>query len=229
MRSTWARDMYFKWAPDALQGAILVIRRSPEWKREGIVFIHVPKAAGTSFSNALYGGFLGHVRASDIEKWAPAGVRSLPSFAITRNPWDRLVSAYRYGRRLHTRDWQSDKSVPESVRRQVPEHDSFRSFVTDWLQHRDVTRLNQIYIPQYIYICDADGRPIPNHVGRVEDLGPTYEFIAKHHAPIPPIDETNRSGEPVDYRSFYTPDLVDIVGRLYALDVEIFGYSFDGA
>jgi hypothetical protein len=222
----WAREIYYR-LPPSLHRAIITRRSSPAWKDAGIIFIHIPKAAGTSISNAIYGRFLGHVRGRDIERWGSAGVRALPSFAVTRNPWGRLVSAFRYGRRLHTQDWSLNTSVPRSVRRQVPQYVDFGSFVTEWLQQHDVTKLNPIYQPQSLFVCDRRGSVLVDHVGRVEDLAPTYEFLGRHGHQIAAIDHSNRSGERVDYRSFYTPELLDIVGRIYADDVERFGYSFE--
>jgi hypothetical protein len=41
------------------------------------------------------------------------------------------------------------------------------------------------------------------------------------------LGESNRSGAPVDYRSFYSPELIDRVGSIYAEDVKRFGYRFE--
>lgn len=221
------RKTYF-YLPDELQRAIRVRRRSAIWLRSGILFIHIPKAAGTSINQALYGQAMGHVWARDVERWGSRALKALPSFAVTRNPWDRLVSAYRYGERLHSVDWQADPLIPKVLRGQVPRYASFGEFVTDWLQQREVTKLNAIFQPQSTFVCDRDGNRLVDHVGRVEDLGPTFEFIREHIGSGLQIERSNRSGAPVDYRRFYTPGLAEIVGRIYAQDVNRFGYSFDG-
>lgn len=221
------RGAYYR-LPSGVQDAILVWRRTPLWLRAGIVFIHIPKAAGTSFSSALYGGFLGHVPASSIERWASKAVRALPSFAITRNPWDRAVSAFRYGRRLHMVDWKANPSVPRYVRQQVPNFDDFGDFVREWLQHQQPEKLNPIFQPQWSYVCDRSGKVLVDHLGRVEDLAPTYDFLEAHLSAPLRIGQSNESGERIDYRSFYTAELAEAVGRIYADDIRRFGYSFDG-
>jgi hypothetical protein len=38
--------------------------------------------------------------------------------------------------------------------------------------------------------------------------------------------QSNRSGTPVDYRTFYTGELEELVGSIYTEDVRNFGYSF---
>lgn len=219
------KDIYYS-LPNTIQGAVTTMRSAESWRKAGIVFVHVPKAAGTSISVALYGRFLGHVRAVDIHRWGSPAVRALPSFAVTRNPWDRLVSAYRFGRRLYACDWKAI-SAPRAVQEQIPRFETFAEFVTEWLVDRDLRTLNAIYQTQCHFICDVHGSVLVDHVGCLERLGPTYEYIEEHFGLMTPIKDTNRSGEPVDFRSFYTPQLVDMVGRIYAEDVNRFGYRFE--
>jgi hypothetical protein len=65
-------------------------------------------------------------------------------------------------------------------------------------------------------------------LGRYENLAPTIAFLEDTVGHMPELKRWNRSGEAVDYRSFYTPELIEIVGRIYADDVRILDYSFDG-
>jgi hypothetical protein len=219
------RNAYYR-LPDGIQRAILVKRRERIWIEAGIVFIHIPKAAGTSISEALYGSFMGHVRASDVRRWGSAQVNALPSFAVTRNPWDRLVSAYRFTKRLLEKDWKTGAHIPPAVRAQIPDVESFEAFVRDWLAHRDVRRLNLIFRPQSQFVCDSGGNLLVDHLGRVEDIGATYEFLESYVAGLGPMKRENVSGAPVDYRQFYTPRLKELVERIYADDVQRLGYDF---
>jgi hypothetical protein len=212
--------------PGGLRRAILVRRRAKYWRRAGIVFIHVPKAAGTSINEALYGRFIGHPRALDIRRWAAADVKALPSFSVVRNPWERLVSAYRFARqgRGEGETYRAGMWRPERYRGAAFE--TFDRFVREWLADHNVRKLDGVFQPQSIFLCDPEGRPLVDHVGRLEDLAPTYAFIAEHARPIPPLARANRSGAEVDYRTLYSPDLARLVGRIYAEDVERFGYRF---
>jgi hypothetical protein len=62
----------------------------------GHLFIHVPKAAGTSFSLALYGRSFGHHTLAEWQANYPRATANLRTIAIVRDPVDRFLSAFRY-------------------------------------------------------------------------------------------------------------------------------------
>jgi hypothetical protein len=210
-----------------LERALLVRRRSPDWLRAGVVFIHVPKAAGTSISEALYGRFLGHVRAADVKRWASPAVRSLPFVGVTRNPWDRLVSAYRFVRRGGGVGGANAGGVWRPEQYQIPQFETFERFITEWLSRRDPKKLDYVFQPQSQFLCDDKGGIIVDHLGRFEDLESTSDYLRQALPTLSPISQSNRSGAPVDYRGFYTPKLADLAGSIYREDVARFGYSFE--
>lgn len=212
--------------PGGLRRALLVRRRSRYWRDAGIVFIHVPKAAGTSFNEALYGRFMGHPRALDVARWAPADVKELPRFSVTRNPWDRLVSAWRFARqgRGLGETYRAGMWRPELY--SVPEFESFERFVHEWLAPRDVTRLDGVFQPQWLFLCNSEGRVLVDYVGRMDDLGSVTEFVSARAGHDFSIAHANRSGDALDYRTCYSPTLANLVGDIYRRDVELFGYDF---
>ena len=220
-----SRSRYFHGS--TVDRALLVKRRSSLWARKGVVFIHVPKAAGTSISESLYGRFTGHVRASDVLRWASAAVRSLPRVAVVRNPWSRLVSAYRFIKRGRGIGGPNAGRVWRAEQYDIPEFDTFESFVNDWLASQNLGALDEAFQPQLPFVSDRRGEIIVDHLGRVESLEPTYEYLADRVQALMPFGRSNRSGDPVDYRKFYTPELVDRVGKIYADDVRILGYEYE--
>src|SRR5258707_7699115 len=58
------------------------------------IFIHIPKTAGTSLSQALFGRHSRHIPYIEYEKGNPRKFRQYFKFTFVRNPWDRLVSTY---------------------------------------------------------------------------------------------------------------------------------------
>ena len=220
----WTTRLYRR-LPERVRMAILVKRRERIWLDRGILFIHVPKAAGTSINQALYGRFMGHPRASDVEQWGSESLRRLPRFAVVRNPWSRLVSAYRFAKRgTGIGVVSAGMRDPEQYR--VAEFGSFERFVQEWLLARDVTRLDGVFRPQHLYLSDRRGRTIVDHVGRFENLGSTYDFIERAIATRVEAEVTNWSGESVDYRDMYNAETRRLVGTIYREDIARFGYDF---
>jgi hypothetical protein len=215
----------YRMLPQSVRFALLARERAPVWRQAGIVFVHVPKAAGTSINLALYGQTMGHARARDIRRWAPEDVNALPSFAVTRNPWDRLVSAYRFAVRGGGSGGAFEAGVWRPERFAIPEFETFERFVTEWLVRKHMW-LDPIFQPQSTWICSRAGEILVDHVGRVEDLEPTIRFLGRTMGRVPQIAEGNRSGTRVDYRSFYTAALRRTVGEIYSKDVQAFAYEF---
>lgn len=69
------------------------LQRLARIREAGVMFIHVPKNGGTSICDLLYGGIMMHETWRYYHHVAPALCRSLPSFAIWRDPVKRFVSA----------------------------------------------------------------------------------------------------------------------------------------
>jgi hypothetical protein len=66
---------------------------------DSILFIHIPKNAGTSIAKDLGFKSTTHIKASEIKKEYVNGfIEDRFSFAIVRNPIDRFISLYNYAR-----------------------------------------------------------------------------------------------------------------------------------
>jgi hypothetical protein len=72
--------------------ALIAARRRDALANHDFVFIHIPKTGGTSIRAALgMASVPYHLTARDMWQIYPAS-RSKFSFALVRNPWDRIVS-----------------------------------------------------------------------------------------------------------------------------------------
>lgn len=134
--------------------------------RRGVLFIHVPKNAGTSIATALYGRTLTHQSMRYYQDVVPDLARDLPSFAILRNPVERFLSAYSYARDGGTRD----RTVAPGFR---DLYMGFRS-LDDALDHveqaRSIYAMDHIFRPQSWYVTDRAGRQAVRHLLRIEDV-----------------------------------------------------------
>jgi hypothetical protein len=67
----------------------------PEYFRKtGVVFIHVPKAAGTSINLALYGRGGDHISLAEYWRKFPYSMGKMKTCAVLRDPLDRFASAF---------------------------------------------------------------------------------------------------------------------------------------
>lgn len=213
--------------PISLRNAILVRRRTPVWLRAGIVFVHVPRVAGTSMNHALYGRFMGHASACDIRRWGSAALNVLPSFAITRNPWERLVSAYRFAKRGGGVGGAFEAGIFSPQRYQGKEFDTFEVFVKEWLLRQDRAKLDGVFQAQSFFVAGPEGELLVDHIGRLDRLEETIDFVQAILGKPLEVSQGNLSGEHVQFRKYYTPELVDLVGDFYREDICRFGYTFD--
>ena len=159
--------LYRKILPQLWQDRIDVIRGEsqvfrPCFQPSKSIFIHIPKAAGTSISRAIYGQNVGHRKAGDYIKISKREFEKYYSFSFTRNPWDRLVSAYNFTRQGGTK---LVKPLPNPAYKTSVFKD-FKTFVTEWLPYTDLEREDVVFERQYKYIYDFDGNLQVNFVGK---------------------------------------------------------------
>lgn len=70
-----------------------------EVRDTGLLFIHVPKNAGSSIQMALYGRTLGHDSLATWWKNYPRSMVGIRTAAVVRDPVDRFLSAFHYLKR----------------------------------------------------------------------------------------------------------------------------------
>jgi hypothetical protein len=188
------------------------------------IFVHIPKCAGMSITKALYGNLAGGHTTFDryLLIFSSKEIRSYFKFTIVRNPWDRLVSAYHFlqGGGFDEKDRQFAKSELEHF-------SSFDEFVRNWVDSASIWKCNH-FRPQYHYFLDQFRRVPLDFVGRFENLQADFEYICDRlgvQATLPNVNASRHR----DYRGYYTPETRKIVASVYATDIDLLGYEFDGS
>lgn len=208
------------------------------------IFVHVPKAAGTSVTRELsrfttfrdleiggsrYGEKMQDMYAArfDLRKHSPARIiaakageaawRDFFVFAFVRNPHARAYSLYRFLNRW--RDGPHHARVAALT---------FDQFVTSDL----VTKgLIEIARPQCQWVTDAEGRLLKgiDFIGRVERFEQDFSFvlstITRKPTPYRTKERSNASADPDEWRSVLSPDARDAINEVYAEDFELFEFS----
>ncbi|MFC1772629.1 sulfotransferase family 2 domain-containing protein [Pseudomonadota bacterium] len=189
------------------------------------IFIHIPKCAGVSIAQSLFGNQgAGHYSASQYrEFFGDATYDDYFTFAFVRNPWDRLASAYHFLRRGGFNDadlrWAS---------RHLQHYVSFDNFVKNWVTPEHV-RSWVHFEPQCDYLCKADGTLDVDFIGRFERLEPDFQALCNKLGIDRALLSLNQ-GVHVHprYQTLYDDQSRDIVSEVYARDIELLNYSFDG-
>jgi hypothetical protein len=128
-------------------------------------------------------------------------------FAFVRNPFDRFVSYSSFMMRDNGAFDRDPKGVMRHLLANPP--------------HQHI-----LFQPQHQFVTDPDGGVIADEVGRVEEMQASYDrFAARIGIPSHQLEKANSSRRG-DYRAYYDQPLIDGVARLYARDIELFGYEF---
>jgi hypothetical protein len=190
------------------------------------IFIHVPKCAGTSLKQALeHCGFRKILLDLDVEDVRtgffrlgtaarmqrhldPDFWRRSVKFAVCRNPYDRLVSAWSFCRA----GGQLDAPFDYFVRNMA----SYRAYWVEW--HCTMPQLQHLLI---------DGVPVADHVLRFERLDEDFEVIRRLLGrPDLRLPYANRSPH-APYQEHYTRELQDLAFEHFAPDFAYFGYDYE--
>lgn len=155
-----------------------------------------------------------HARWRDID---PAVWSRLKPVAVIRNPWARCVSRYRFALLAAKAQSRFPTTNATSFEMFLEERHKFGELPFYW--HRAIRG----WYPQADYVTDNEGH-IRVDILRQEALG---QDAMRYFSLSSPIVRRNRSGEGVDYRSFYTPQTIQIVADWYKADIDLFGFDFD--
>ncbi|MBL3568923.1 sulfotransferase family 2 domain-containing protein [Rhodovulum visakhapatnamense] len=198
----------------------------PEILETRLIFVHVPKAAGTSVKTEFYGGpGAGHRRIIEFAAHDPGRMRDFFKFSFVRNPWDRLLSAHAYltdGSKATGRDRRFAREV-------MALHPGFEAFVLaleDPGFRRRVMAYDHFRTQAY-WLCMPGARDhAMDFLGRFERFDEDMEALRDRLGrPSRPAVRILSSDHP-PYRDAYSARMRDIAGDIYARDVALFGYAF---
>lgn len=201
-----------------------------EWSREhNALFVHVPKAAGSSVKMSLGETEetkpLPHCPALALQRIDPDFYQGAFVFAFIRNPWDKLVSAYHF---IRDKDTPYNQRIRQSDLDDTPDFNAFLSKLRSPLfSARMMTRMH--FMPQHFFLSDTHNNLIVDYVGRMETIADDFAHISDRIAlSVPLLRMNTRASQRRDFRSYYDMTWkVETVNRMYRMDIEMFGYTFE--
>lgn len=223
-------DAFARFVPRPLQRACerqfdfpvaAVVRGAP------LLLIRVPRTASVSLALQVYGqvSHVPHRSAAFYRDADPAFFALSTSFAVVRDPWDRVASAYRW---LRSRG--NELAAPDRRgRASVAGVDSFERFVLDVLEPAAAAgrlrHLDPVLHQQCDYVCDAAGRVIVDRLFRLERMGEVQAFLAASGVSIAEVRANASDGPGGRAPEDASPDVLDAIGRVYARDAALFVYG----
>lgn len=155
-----------------------------------------------------------HPSAETIAKWAPEAWGRYFKFGFIRNPYEQVVSDYRWRTRS-----KRQLSFTEFLERL---HDPMRSDPEGVIPQT----------PRNWEIITIDNSIALDFVGRKERLEEDMSYICNQIG-IPfewsAFPLAKKASEAVDYRTFYGEHEFTLASRIFQKEIDSFGYTFEGA
>ena len=191
--------------------------------KKKVYFVHIPKNAGNSIRPLARKLGVKVITHNIRRKHKRLLVdyrekKSVHAFCISRNPYDRLVSAYYYlnNKTQHKEDLEDKEKF-------VSDFPDFEAFVKNGLPKAAKEQLH--FLPQVFWIRNTDGNPEVESVLRVEHLQTDFDrFCEKMNLPKSMLQVTNASKRK-SWQDYYSEETKAIVQQVYREDFEFFNYE----
>lgn len=181
-----------------------------------ILFIHIPKTGGNSlkktqlFKRCKY---FGHKPVSKIKNHQSDYKYS---FAVTRNPYDRVVSAFHYLKK----GGEPNNGYDLGMQKKLSKYKDFKDFVKDL----DLFVHEIHFKPQHTFVCDKNSRILVDYTFKSEKLGKEIrKLFEKERLRVEDIPKVNTSKHD-DYSIYYDINTKKTVYQIYKKDFELFKY-----
>lgn len=191
-----------------------------------LIFLHIPKNAGTAITDAKGMNFthIGHHFPDFYQNNFPYEWKNYTKFAVVRNPWDRVVSNYEYGRMAESH-WHSVSCKSQYGAHPDYQHLSnltFKETLHIFKGKRDFLK-HQGWEAQHPYVYDKDSILLLDHVFKLDELKVNEDFQKL----VPNLTHKNKSDKKHNsYRDYYDDDTIEIVAEIYTKDIELFKFEF---
>jgi len=186
------------------------------------IYVHIPKAAGISINKALFGNYGGgHTTVRTYKRiFGPLTYKRYFTFTFVRNPYSRLLSAYRFlnegGFKNNEREW---------AERNISKYQSFDEFVKKWINEKSIWSYNH-FKPQYSFVCDISLKPEVDFIGKVESIDEDFEKVCNILEIENKLSVHNKSNaDTYNWKQYYSNRSLLKVAEIYHHDFNIFNYQ----
>jgi len=188
-----------------------------------ILFIHIPKNAGTSLINELNLYPHGHY---DWRTHPSINDKSYYKFTIVRNPWDRVVSCYEFAK-MEKSYWHSKDDHTKHPDYDLCHSLTFKECVR-LLKEKPENFTHPGWKNQYPYIVNDEDKVMVDSVLKMENLNYEINGLFKklnidYEVKIPKTNTSTRG----NYVGYYDKESIEIIKDIYQKDINLFNYEFE--
>lgn len=204
-------------------------------KERRFIFIHIPKAGGTSVETFfvpnmkdrkknVYGNSplqvdnQAHLKFYHLQIQYPRlNFDEYFKFSIVRNPWDKVVSSFFHSKRKIRKDLRKFLGFGMS------EDFTFNEFVE---KIQNLEKKHPHYDEQWSFLIDKKEKFRMDYIARMENMQKDFDIICdKIGIPRQQLPHSNKAKRK-HYTEYYDDETRSIVAEKYAKDIEYFGYEF---
>jgi hypothetical protein len=188
-----------------------------DMKKRNCVFIHIPKTAGISVFNALFGqNSKAHIPYTDFE-FVLKKTPSLKVVTFVRNPIERFESAYYYlckGGRKHSNDLKYQEILTN--------YRDINDFVINGLSAHLIDI--EHFIPQVNWLKNSNGEIKIDFIGKLEQIDSDFEKLCELLSLTNILLPKNNVNE-VKMKDGLSPEAREVLLNLYLEDFNYFKYE----
>ncbi len=185
------------------------------------IFVHIPKTAGISITNAFFQNMGGSHRTikNYLLYFNNKDFKNYYKFCFVRNPWDRLVSSY-----IFLKNGGMHEGDSKWAKKHLSNCKDFEDFVINFLHNKAV--LNYIHFkPQFEFISFMN-KILVDKIYKFEDIQSSVDELNKILNTEVILKHQNKSQKAKGYKKYYNDETMKIVANLYKKDIILFDYKF---
>ncbi|MEZ9109845.1 sulfotransferase family 2 domain-containing protein [Vibrio cyclitrophicus] len=193
------------------------------FKETNSIFVHIPKSAGISLINSLYGGsykLIGHLYLMEIYSALSFDESSeINVIVFSRSPYSRLFSAYNFLKQGGMNE--VDKYFSDKI---LSKYKDFDDFVMNGLES-DIVQRYMHFEPQINYIKGFERKSnIRLHVNKYENINSDYKKLCDdlgYGLDLLSLNVTKKS----DITGVMKLEVKNKIEQVYKEDFDFFGYE----
>lgn len=191
--------------------------------RRGLGFIHIPKAAGTSISRAIYGTRTGHFTIEEFNRYRSNKLEDIPLFSVIREPISRIVSSYNYA----INSGGTDGTIRRDSAYSSAEFSDFNEFCVNWLAKQDMQRIDRIFWPQVEFLDPALENYGLDFVCTLEEISSLELYLKSSHGIDVKIQKLNNT-KSAETHVQISQESKEIINSIYSDDFKLYNQIAGG-